>query len=289
MGTLPHSRRQDRNRRPRGADEPRSGRGRDRAPRSPAPHGRSNRTAGLPRAEPARRSPQPPAGRTGRRRRGQACERATDGERPVPPLPHTTPHTLRRTYISIALLANNFDVKWVMGQVGHADSKMTMDVYAQLEQRVDRSHGTSFDRLMRRAREQVASFTLDPDEGFNGRRGRKSARRARFRTSRPSPQTCSLAGQKKNGEGGNRTHDTTIFSRVLYQLSYLARVAYDLRRTGRLDDRREHLRLRASWRQRSAPPSELVRLGEGTTLSTRLSVSVMAAITRVCAMLRKSD
>jgi hypothetical protein len=27
---------------------------------------------------------------------------------------------------------------------------------------------------------------------------------------------------KGNGEGGNRTHDTTIFSRVLYQLSYLA-------------------------------------------------------------------
>ena len=26
----------------------------------------------------------------------------------------------------------------------------------------------------------------------------------------------------QNGEGGNRTHDTTIFSRVLYQLSYLA-------------------------------------------------------------------
>ncbi len=26
----------------------------------------------------------------------------------------------------------------------------------------------------------------------------------------------------ENGEGGNRTHDTTIFSRVLYQLSYLA-------------------------------------------------------------------
>ncbi len=43
-----------------------------------------------------------------------------------------------------------------MGQVGHADSKMTLDVYAQLEQRVDRSHGTSFDRLIRRAREQMA-------------------------------------------------------------------------------------------------------------------------------------
>ena len=28
--------------------------------------------------------------------------------------------------------------------------------------------------------------------------------------------------QSINGEGGNRTRDTTIFSRVLYQLSYLA-------------------------------------------------------------------
>jgi integrase len=51
--------------------------------------------------------------------------------RGLPELPNATPHTLRRTYISIALLANRFDVLWVMRQVGHADSKMTMDVYAQ--------------------------------------------------------------------------------------------------------------------------------------------------------------
>jgi hypothetical protein len=49
--------------------------------------------------------------------------------------------------------ANNFDVKWVMSQVGHADSKMTLDVYAQLEQRVKRDHGASFDRLIRHARD----------------------------------------------------------------------------------------------------------------------------------------
>ena len=73
----------------------------------------------------------------------------------LPPLPHTTPHSLRRTYISIALLANNFDVKWVMGQVGHADSKMTLDVYAQLEQRVDRSHGTQL-RPLHPARQRAA-------------------------------------------------------------------------------------------------------------------------------------
>src|ERR1043166_10186901 len=32
-----------------------------------------------------------------------------------------------------------------------------------------------------------------------------------------------ICRRKANGEGGNRTRDTTIFSRVLYQLSYLAR------------------------------------------------------------------
>jgi integrase len=53
------------------------------------------------------------------------------------------------------LLANNFDVKWVMSQVGHADSKMTLDVYAQLEQRVRRDHGAGFDRLVRAARVQL--------------------------------------------------------------------------------------------------------------------------------------
>jgi hypothetical protein len=73
----------------------------------------------------------------------------------LPPLPATTPHTRRRTYISIALVANGFDVKWVMAQVGHADSKMTMDVYAQLEQRADRSHGTRFDALMSGAKQRL--------------------------------------------------------------------------------------------------------------------------------------
>jgi integrase len=58
-----------------------------------------------------------------------ACRQREDHG--LPRLPHTTPHSLRRTYISIALLANSFDVKWVMSQVGHADSKMTLDVYAR--------------------------------------------------------------------------------------------------------------------------------------------------------------
>jgi len=86
-------------------------------------------------------------------------------ERGLPPLPHITPHSLRRTYISIALLANNFDVKWVMDQVGHANSKMTMDVYAQLQQRAKRDHGASFDRLMHDARDQLNGVGIEADAG----------------------------------------------------------------------------------------------------------------------------
>jgi len=93
-----------------------------------------------------------------------ANEHITD--RGLPPLPNITPHSLRRTYISIALLANNFDVKWVMSQVGHADSEMTLDVYAQLEQRVQRDHGRSFDRLLLRAREQLGDFKAADAMGF---------------------------------------------------------------------------------------------------------------------------
>jgi hypothetical protein len=47
------------------------------------------------------------------------------------------------------------DVLWVMNQVGHADSKMTMDVYAQLQQRVDRQPGKAFDALVRPAGERL--------------------------------------------------------------------------------------------------------------------------------------
>jgi len=82
-------------------------------------------------------------------------------QRGLPPLPHITPHSLRRTYISIALLANKYDIKFVMDQVGHADSKMTMDVYNQLQQRAKREHGASFDRLIRQAREQFYGDAAD--------------------------------------------------------------------------------------------------------------------------------
>jgi integrase len=116
-----------------------------------------------------------------------------------PPLPRTTPHTLRRTYVSIQLLANEFDVKWVMSQVGHADSKMTMDVYAQLEQRVDRSHGKNFDRLVREARKEASRALKRPvQEEFrtaNGTATQKTPSLPRIRGPRKATRKRGISRQ----------------------------------------------------------------------------------------------
>ncbi len=72
-------------------------------------------------------------------------------ERGLPPLLKVTPHTLRRTYVSIMLLATNFDIPFVQSQVGHASAKMTLDVYNQLLDRSKREHGAAFDALLKGA------------------------------------------------------------------------------------------------------------------------------------------
>jgi integrase len=147
------------------------------------------RRAGLPTHPDAFLFPNRRGGRTSRRRVWKIVHEAAvlASERLVarglPPLPNTTPHTLRRTYVSIALLANNFDVMWVMSQVGHADSKMTTDVYAQLQQRAQRQHGEAFDALVRRARERLYGTDGDPVESPESPaiRTRKGTRRPKSR------------------------------------------------------------------------------------------------------------
>jgi integrase len=59
-----------------------------------------------------------------------------------------TPHTLRRTYISL-LLSAGAEVPYVQAQVGHSDPKVTLEIYAHVLKRRDRSRlGTAFDALM---------------------------------------------------------------------------------------------------------------------------------------------
>ncbi len=69
-----------------------------------------------------------------RRYFGRSVERANANlaARDAAPLPEgITPHSLRRTFISL-LLATGAEVPYVMRQVGHADPKVTLSIYAQV-------------------------------------------------------------------------------------------------------------------------------------------------------------
>ena len=71
--------------------------------------------------------------------------RAQEGKMLLPE--RVTPHTLRRTFASMALMAGR-DPRWVMGQLGHSDARLTLSVYAQVMQR-QRVDGDLVWRLMR--------------------------------------------------------------------------------------------------------------------------------------------
>src|SRR3954464_6296635 len=59
-------------------------------------------------------------------------KRAAKGKIPLPK--KVTPHTLRRTYASLCFFAGR-DPRYVMSQIGHADARLTLQVYAQCMER----------------------------------------------------------------------------------------------------------------------------------------------------------
>ena len=59
-------------------------------------------------------------------------KRAAEGRMLLPV--RVTPHTLRRTFASLCFFAGR-DLRWVMGQLGHEDPRMTLAVYAQCMKR----------------------------------------------------------------------------------------------------------------------------------------------------------
>jgi integrase len=59
-------------------------------------------------------------------------KRAAEGKLLLPD--RVTPHTLRRTFASLCFFAGR-DLRWVMGQLGHDDPRMTLAVYAQAMKR----------------------------------------------------------------------------------------------------------------------------------------------------------
>jgi hypothetical protein len=87
-----------------------------------------------------------------------------------------------------------------MSQVGHADSKMTLDVYAQLEQCVDRSHGASFDGLVRKARDRFAALPQQPTPNIAAslpRNGHDSEKPTTTVTKRPRRELSKTAGLQR--------------------------------------------------------------------------------------------
>jgi integrase len=80
-------------------------------------------------------------------------------ERGIAPLPKVTPHALRRTYISLMLEAGA-PLPYVMDQVGHADSKTTLEIYAQVQKRVSRKTvHAAFDELLNGANRAAITGT----------------------------------------------------------------------------------------------------------------------------------
>jgi integrase len=57
-----------------------------------------------------------------------------------------TPHSLRRTFASLLFVAGA-DVPYAMAQMGHADPKMTLGIYAQVIAS-KRSYGATMDGLI---------------------------------------------------------------------------------------------------------------------------------------------
>lgn len=69
-------------------------------------------------------------------------------ERGSDPMHAVTPHSLRRTFISLLFsLPRPPSVPYVMAQVGHTDPKMTLGIYAKVIASKD-DHGAALDDLI---------------------------------------------------------------------------------------------------------------------------------------------
>lgn len=77
-------------------------------------------------------------------------------------LPPVTPHSLRVTFVSLCFMAGR-DPAWVMGQVGHKDARLTLEIYTRTMQRK---------RIDRALVWKLMRFADEPDEwpGFGRNR-----------------------------------------------------------------------------------------------------------------------
>jgi integrase len=111
-------------------------------------------------------------------------KRALEGRMLLPD--RVTPHTLRRTYASLALAAGR-DPGWVMAQIGHTDARLTLTVYAQVVQRTRLDEALIW-RLMRFPGE-ADETTISPTIGQRADRRRAAELKPRMGAAGFEPAT----------------------------------------------------------------------------------------------------
>jgi hypothetical protein len=138
-----------------------------------------------------------------------AVEQANENlaERDATPLPEgITPHSLRRTFISL-LLATGAEVPYVMQQVGHADPKVTLSIYAQV---MFRGEGE---------RERLQAFIEGSDWALLGTRADLEAKEPGEQLSLDAVGSLADAGDSESGRCRARTSDLLLVRQALSQLS----------------------------------------------------------------------
>jgi len=113
--------------------------------------------------------------------RARVVEKANDKreDRGLAPLPAVLPHTLRRTYISL-LLEAGAPLHYVMDQVGHEDSKTTLEIYAQVQKRLSRTQVKSaFLALLNGTDLNHASIPAEGREKMSRQAGKSAPKRSR--------------------------------------------------------------------------------------------------------------
>jgi integrase len=119
------------------------------------------------------------------------------------PLPEgITPHSLRRTFISL-LLATGAEVPYVMRQVGHSDPKVTLSIYAQV---MYRGEGE---------RERLKIVSEGSDWALLGTGGDSETSEPGEQLTLDASESRSIAGDSTDGRGWIRTSDLSRVRRAL--------------------------------------------------------------------------
>jgi integrase len=119
------------------------------------------------------------------------------------PLPEgITPHSLRRTFISL-LLATGAEVPYVMRQVGHSDPKVTLSIYAQV---MYRGEGE---------RERLKMISESSDWALLGTGGASETSEPGEQLTLDASESRSIAGDSTDGRGWVRTSDLSRVRRAL--------------------------------------------------------------------------